>query len=81
MDDAQLAYVLEEENRNFAYVLEEKLLKFAYVLEKSTGNGQSYSGIYRCGQNCEFIRSFFASVGAAGGVEFEQDEKQDCKAP
>lgn len=24
---------------------------------------------------------FFASVGAAGGVEFEQDEKQDCKAP
>lgn len=34
MDDAQLAYVLEEEDRNFAYVLEEKLLKFAYVLEK-----------------------------------------------
>lgn len=56
-------------------------MKFAYVLEKSTGNGQSYSGIYSCGQNCEFIRSFFASVGAAGGVEFEQDEKQDCKAP
>lgn len=34
MDDARLAYVLEEEDRNFAYVLEEKLLKFAYVLEK-----------------------------------------------